>query len=209
MDDPSQEKDNLTVPYSIRISSSEKEQWDQHAEEYHSGKLAKMIRASVTFCMNIGDLSEFEGPNKSSAKLLKTVLTPLSQVQSNVDNLSNDMNLIKSLLSQLLSQKTPKIQIHESVSSIQERTLTLEEIVEDNVYDYLEQTKQKVLTSELLDYLKETSVDCKRYFAKSEREFEGAALFNLMSIQEKVMNQLFEKTKDPIYKINGGSKYDF
>ncbi|OLS24819.1 MAG: hypothetical protein HeimC2_21250 [Candidatus Heimdallarchaeota archaeon LC_2] len=195
---------NSRVKYQLQLETSEKVSWQNHANLHHRGNLARMIRTMVNQSILRNELDEQDNLNDRIDQAIESIRESSDRTSHKVGSLEDDLMIIKSLLSKLLQTQSQFVSEYQTSIS-----LPLEDIVYQQVFEFVESKERIVAVEEILPYLSETSLECKRYIAKEDQKLPAGGKIAVSFILGEVLKELFEKTSNPAYNIDHNNKHDF
>ncbi|MHA2029700.1 MAG: hypothetical protein ACW99Q_09945 [Candidatus Kariarchaeaceae archaeon] len=186
-----------TMPrYQIRIEDEERLFWQEYANQYFRGNLAKMIRTLVTQAILTGDFEKNGDLPDELYDLITDIKSSSTMTTEHVRSFQSDLTLMKSLLSQIVNFSTS------NQSSETQPTTPDGHQLKSVIHKFVESQDLFVTTSNLLSHLRE--VEPKFY-----DQFKDNDQIHVKLILEEVQDELYEETGDERFLRPGGNQYDF
>ena len=138
--------------YQIRLEDVERHFWQNYANRYFRGNLAKMIRTFVTHAILSGDLEK-------DSELPDEIVDAINDIKSNsklttetVGSFQSDLVILKSLLSQIINSQVMVVNNRSENVTVKSTEIELKEIMRNYLEEqenYVVQLRSRLLSSEL------------------------------------------------------------
>jgi hypothetical protein len=182
--------------YQIRIEDEERLFWQEYANQYFRGNLAKMIRTLVTQAILSGDFEKNGELPDELYDLITEIKSSSTMTTEHVRSFQSDLTLMKSLLSQIVNFSTSN-QFSET-----QTTTPNEHQLKNVILEFVESQDLFVTTTDLLSHLNDVESMLSDQFKDNDR-------IQIKLLLEEVQDELYEETGEERFLRTGGNQYDF